>query len=83
MQITLKRKTKVEKIKKPINQEEDKLSDIDKHPHFGNRKYSNSLPQKSRGLQNKREHRHCRVTATATFCLDVEIASKQTEGNPI
>ena len=26
---------------------------------------------------------HCRVTATATFCLDVESVCKQTEGNPI
>ena len=26
---------------------------------------------------------HCRVTATATFCLDVESVCKQTEGDPI
>ena len=36
-------------------QKEDKSSDIEQQPPFGDRKYSNTLPQK-RGVQNQREH---------------------------
>ena len=35
--------------------EQDKSSDIEQHPPFGDRKYSNTQPQ-NRGLKNQREH---------------------------
>ena len=38
-------------------QKQDKSSDIDNQPPFGDRKYSNTLPQKrGGGLLNQREH---------------------------
>ena len=36
-------------------QQEDKSSDIEQQPPFGDRNYSNTLPQK-KGIQNQREH---------------------------
>ena len=36
-------------------QEQDKSSDIEQHSSFGDRKYSNTLPQNG-GMQNQREH---------------------------
>ena len=37
-------------------QEQYKSSDIEKQPPFGDRKYSNTLPEKG-GIQNQRERR--------------------------
>ena len=38
------------------DQEQDKSSDIEKQPPFGDRKYSKTLPQKREGNKKQREH---------------------------
>ena len=39
-----------------LHHEQDKSSDIEQQPPFGDRKYSNALPQKRGGIHNQQEH---------------------------
>ena len=47
---------------KVLSQEQDKSSDIEQQPPFGNCKYSNTLPQmRGGGAQNQRETYACEI----------------------